>query len=734
MKENQPILSRRNFLRFIGLLTIGSTVAGCRQAPEARSIDSEYASKPTPIEGQADPSVTEQISEENPVVQPTEKVENIPVSEAIVQQGSISVNRFDEQVGFPEEIAAYDAEFQEMAARDGLFPITDRQILNIQAENEQGTLNLNLMPVGELKGLKGGPQYLYYYGYPDEQGHAVTGYAINNIVVQNETGEDTIETRVISTEEWQRLLFQPETINEEGVATNDSLISIVLQPGINGFEFLDDFNTSGDSAQVDQLISDNISEIGVFSPTPEVPGAESTIVVVPTPEVGQPETGKSFLGIIRDLLNPRVVLAKSIEATPTAPVEEQTEEVEQAEEAEFPSDEILMEAIEPYAAAMGLNAENITITEEVKVIDGQEYRYFVATPDRTKLSPKQTQFIDLYEAISLLRYDGDEWSVITLKTTNPNIRTASTGKYELEELYTNYFGNYSGGWAHSMTVSQPEENKIASSKLSNEANLAARIGSEYHAYHLVWGLSDFIPQWLKEKLPNLSNDDLLGILKNHVRELVSISGDKAALYSVVNEPLGSKLNKPNAFTRLGGTDEEHAQWIGELFTEAKKTNSKPVLILNDTQIEFGGNKSDKIFNIISLMKQSNIPIDGMGFQMHLNGADFLSGNLELKTEQLRQQIRRYREIGIQVYITEMDVDMHDVQNDRELLQAQIYSEIIQACLEEGVFSFTFFSGIDENSWLISEYNRTNAQATLFNTEGPKIDYYALLRLFMDTSQ
>lgn len=92
-----------------------------------------------------------------------------------------------------------------------------------------------------------------------------------------------------------------------------------------------------------------------------------------------------------------------------------------------------------------------------------------------------------------------------------------------------------------------------------------------------------------------------------------------------------------------------------------------------------------------------------------------------------------RDYGLPVYILEFDVNVRDMPGDKaELLrkQAQVYQQMLEACLESGVCqSFIQFTPGDKDSWLVEE--GTGVYPTAFDEYlHPKPAYYAMLASLM----
>jgi len=690
-------------------------------------------------------------AEAQPVAPPAEIA---PVPSDLGPQLTIDSLKLSE--GYPSDFAPYVDAFGQMAQKDGLSLQKLGEANWLKASSNGVNVEYALLPMGLVSNLTdpdgqvSNPLPVYYLAYRDQFGQIQSGYVLGKLIEQ-EVEKDS--QRLLGVSYVARMLdeatfrgWQNGTQPEDGSVTLGQIVYAVPLRGEISVEVARSFQQQLNSGELtpEQLMSTYSVGAAVIQP-----GDEQKIVSVPAPSL-QPQENS-----IWDTLFAGVGVAQAagleLSATATAPQavppsveEEPTPIVEPAQTpeqalAEFKESAEYKQGLQDYLNAMGLEAENVAISEETKTINGQEYRFLVVNSGDVVSQSLSEEYKKLFSPTALFEYRNGEWIKLSLGNANSRIRIASTGKYDLQSLIKEYYGNYSGGWGHAMSQSHPKEEIFNPSKILSEISLAHKIGPSYQAYHLVWGYQDQLPDWIKELTPELTDEELLDMLKEHVETLVKAGEGQVTTYSVVNEPLGSKLNNPHLFTRLGTSSQEHANWIGQLFLTAeestKSIGSNSNLILNDTLIEFGGNKADLIFDIVKTMKQNSIPIDGIGFQMHINASDLSGNRLSEKIAIFRQQIRRYKEIGIKVWITEMDVDMHDISGtDRDFRQALIYYEIISAALQEEVEDITFFSGVDENSWLIDDYNRTRAQPTLMNFKGPKLSYYQILKLLIESRQ
>ena len=77
-----------------------------------------------------------------------------------------------------------------------------------------------------------------------------------------------------------------------------------------------------------------------------------------------------------------------------------------------------------------------------------------------------------------------------------------------------------------------------------------------------------------------------------------------------------------------------------------------ILEIRDFNIAFGGKKADGLYQLVKHLKNSGVKIDAVGFQCHLNvGTNYNYENLE-------KNINRFIKLGVEVYITELDVGLN----------------------------------------------------------------------------
>jgi endo-1,4-beta-xylanase len=227
---------------------------------------------------------------------------------------------------------------------------------------------------------------------------------------------------------------------------------------------------------------------------------------------------------------------------------------------------------------------------------------------------------------------------------------------------------------------------------------------------LVWGNKDNTPEWLLKG--NFSENELLEFLENHIVTVMSRYKGKIQEYSVVNEILGHPWDKENSFwyDHLN----KNLDWVRKCFEWAYRADPNAILILNDFGIEMPGtrvyweDRNEFNYNLARDMKDSGVPINGVALQLHEYGLDFYpETRIPELMEKFDKNIRKYQDLGVDVYITEFDLrlgGLKGTKDEKYALQAKVYGSILDTCLNAGIKSFTLFNLIDRLSWLESPEN------------------------------
>jgi endo-1,4-beta-xylanase len=188
-------------------------------------------------------------------------------------------------------------------------------------------------------------------------------------------------------------------------------------------------------------------------------------------------------------------------------------------------------------------------------------------------------------------------------------------------------------------------------------------------------------------------DDLMAVMKDHIRTVMRHFAGEIGEWDVVNEPMAEDGTlAPTVWRRFIGPD-----YIEQALRAARTADPKAKLFINDFAVETPTRKLDGLVKLARDLLARGVPLDGIGLQMHTH----IAGAPDQAT--LESTMRRFADMGLEVQITEMDVgtSLLDVSRaDRLQQQALAYGAAARACnAVPACTRFTTWGFTDAVSWL-----------------------------------
>lgn len=252
------------------------------------------------------------------------------------------------------------------------------------------------------------------------------------------------------------------------------------------------------------------------------------------------------------------------------------------------------------------------------------------------------------------------------------------------------------------------------------ASFARRYDVAVRGHALVFQRAD--PEWLRpwERTPARLRE----LLRTHIHTVVGRYRDDVFAWDVVNEAIDDDggWRDTHWYDALGPEYVDLAfEWADEVAPGAK-------LFYNDYGIAGDTAKTDAVYEFVADLLDRGVPIDGVGFQLHALGA---RGRPD--PEDVGRSARRFRELGLDVHVTEMDVafDADDPPADPLEAQADYYRGVVEACLDAGVEALVVWGVSDRYSWVRNRDHLTD-DPLLFDEEyRPKPAYEAVREALRD---
>ena len=266
------------------------------------------------------------------------------------------------------------------------------------------------------------------------------------------------------------------------------------------------------------------------------------------------------------------------------------------------------------------------------------------------------------------------------------------------------------------------------------ADYAERHNMKIHGHPLVYGQDNVIPPWLREARDAEDWATVREGMEKHINALVVYNRGRIAVWDVVNEGVewdGSKWTyRPTPFQRAYSADGSPGYtYLDEAFTRARARDASAKLVYNDfSNLEENG-KSDFIYDMLKGMLERGVPVDGVGFQAHIgtDGRDTAWEEGRLDSESVRRNLKRFSDLGLEIFITEMDMHTRGTSEAELELQGEMFAQVTELCREQVACNTVQVWGFhDEYTWLDDFHGTGKTYPLLFDEASePKPSYFAV---------
>jgi endo-1,4-beta-xylanase len=310
-----------------------------------------------------------------------------------------------------------------------------------------------------------------------------------------------------------------------------------------------------------------------------------------------------------------------------------------------------------------------------------------------------------------------------IKLGNHAIKTHLNDKKYVDILTSQFdyvLADNTPNWYFTSGGLRPAPDKYNFKEMDEVVDFAEKHRMPVEAHHYIWGEEKWLPNWLKNG--NYNREQLLKIMDDHINTVGQRYSGRIAQWTVVNEAFTRKqhifgLHDWWADHTGGGYD-----YIDEAFRTARKADPKSQLLLNDFHTEGYNETSNLMYDYVKGALARGVPIDGIGMQMHIDGTH------PPEKDEVIANMKRFADLGLDIYVTEFDVNMNDVQaddGDRDNIQGKIYYEMMRACIESKVCKQFAFLGITDSETWYNYLGLPDARPLLFDRQYyPKPAYFS----------
>lgn len=250
----------------------------------------------------------------------------------------------------------------------------------------------------------------------------------------------------------------------------------------------------------------------------------------------------------------------------------------------------------------------------------------------------------------------------------------------------------------------------------------------FFGHNLVWHFA--APQWIVDNAQEKGYDWLDAFLKDYISTVVSRYKGKVAAWDVVNEGFATKGGeyRNSFFYETMGKD-----YIAKAFEYAHAADPEAILFYNDFNIERDTAKLHGVLNMINELKANNVPIGGLGFQMHIR--------MDTPDSTIAYALKKGAETGLQIHLSELDIifNRHDdtqgggeqliweLSDEMKQAQAEKYKNLVkmyrQIIPKKQQYGITFWGCNDRDTWINGFFNLKDWPTIFDENLEPKAAYF-----------
>jgi endo-1,4-beta-xylanase len=227
---------------------------------------------------------------------------------------------------------------------------------------------------------------------------------------------------------------------------------------------------------------------------------------------------------------------------------------------------------------------------------------------------------------------------------------------------------------------------------------AAKHGMKVRGHNLCW--HNQLPAWFAG---TVTKENARKILTDHIMTVAGRYKGKMQSWDVVNEAVLPKDGRPDGLRRSPWMELLGPDYIEIAFRAARVADPHALLTYNDYDVEYDNAEQEErreiILRLLRRLKGSGVPLDAVGIQAHIKAA--ASSTIG---KGLRDFMASVRAMGLQIFITEMDVNEDDLAFDevarRDHAIAEVYAQFLDVVLAEPAAKAVLTWGVsDSHTWL-----------------------------------
>lgn len=229
-------------------------------------------------------------------------------------------------------------------------------------------------------------------------------------------------------------------------------------------------------------------------------------------------------------------------------------------------------------------------------------------------------------------------------------------------------------------------------------------GQRLRGHNLCW--HEALPSWFES---TVNADNARQFLTEHIQTVAGRYASKLHSWDVVNEAIDIHSGRADGLRKSPWLEFLGPGYLEIAFQAAKQADPNALLTYNDYGIETDAadqtEKRAQVLMLVRRMVARRVPIDAVGVQSHLAAGDKPGAGL-------RDFVRELGRMGLQVFITEMDVNEQKLEGsvaERDAAIAGLYKDYLSMMLAEPNVTAVLTWGItDRYTWLNNDQKHLRA--------------------------
>jgi endo-1,4-beta-xylanase len=245
---------------------------------------------------------------------------------------------------------------------------------------------------------------------------------------------------------------------------------------------------------------------------------------------------------------------------------------------------------------------------------------------------------------------------------------------------------------------RPKPDTYAFDNADELVNFARQHSIKVRGHNFVW--HEQLPTWFAG---TVTKDNAKKFLTEHILTVGGRYKGKMQSWDVVNEAINVADGRPDNLRKSPWLELLGPEYLEIAYRTARQADPKAKLTYNEYGIEdeSDGNaaKRDATLALIKRLKAAGAPIDALGIQSHIS-----AGTPRVFGKGLRDLIDQAQSMGLEVYITELDVNDDAIQDSdaatRDRMVADVYRDYLNCALQSAAVKTVLTWGLtDAHTWL-----------------------------------